>query len=232
MDEMDSDNGVYELEKDDCAISMELMSALGVYQLNLGKCTFKSLDKTAGTDYSIVCSAPGNECQSAEEMDKQLDKLEGLVDLVPKVGSDESRKKTIGKATGIGALIGAGAGGVATAITALIESDNINCRVGDGLGQVGLNKSYSIDGLKDLYVKWNLNLPDTQVLGGGTTVSDLSSWEYACKTYVSASACGSAQFYYKNAVGALEWVYSACEWDSVKAECNPNPVLIKSYDVK
>ena len=144
----------------------------------------------------------------------------------------ESRGATIGKGAGIGAAIGAGAGGVATAITALVEHDNINCRVGDGLGQVGLNKSYSIDGLKDLYVKWNLNLPDTQVLGGGTTVSDLSSWEYACKTYTSASACGSAQFYYKNAVGALEWVYSACEWDSVKSECIPNPVLIKSYGVK
>jgi hypothetical protein len=229
MREMNSNNGVYELEKDDCAISMELMNALGVYQLNLGKCTFKSLDKTAGTDYSIVCSAPGNECQSAEEMDKQLDKLEGLVDLVPKVGSDESRKKTIGKATGIGALIGAGAGGVATAITALIESDNINCRVGDGLGQVGYNKSYSIDRLKDLYVKWNLNLPDTQVQGGSTTVHDTVTWDGVCSKNTSQTECAAEQFYYKNAAGSLEWIYEPCEWDGAK--CVSSDTLLKSYGV-
>lgn len=220
---------VYELKEDGCAIAEELMNALGVYRLNLGKCTFKTLDKTAGTDYSIVCSAPGGGCVSAAEMKVQLEKLKGLVDLVPKVGSDKSRKKTIGKATGIGALIGAGAGGVATAITALIESDNINCRVGDGLGQVGYNKSYSIDRLKDLYVKWNLNLPDTQVQGGSTTVHDTVTWDGVCSKNTSQKDCAAEQFYYKNAAGSLEWIYEPCEWNGTA--CVSSDTLLKSYGV-
>jgi hypothetical protein len=156
-----------------------------------------------------------------------------LVDLVPKVGSDESRKETIGKATGIGALIGAGAGGVATAITALIESDNINCRVGDGSGQVGYNKSYSIDRLKDLYVKWNLNLPDTQVQGASTTVHDTVTWNGVCSKNGSPEECAAEQFYYKNAAGSLEWIYEPCEWDSTvsPAACVSSDTLLKSYGV-
>ena len=69
-------------------------------------------------------------------------------------------------------------------------------------------------------------------LGGGTTVHDLTSWADACKTYTSKTACDSAQFYYKNAVGALEWVYSACEFDAAGMTCIPSKVLIKSYGVK
>ena len=229
MEPIDSAKGVYKLQKDDCDIADELMNALGQYQLNLGKCTFKSLDKSAGTDDSIVCSAPGQDCVSAEVMAEQLKKLSGLVDLLPKVGSDESRKKTIGKATGIGALIGAGAGGVATAITALIESDNINCRVGDGLGQVGYNKSYSIDRLKDLYVKWNLNLPDTQVQGGSTTVHDTVTWDGVCSKHKSPAECVAEQFYYKNAAGSLEWIYEPCEWKG--SACVSSDTLLKSYGV-
>ena len=229
MEPVQSSNGVYELKKDDCAIAKELMNALGVYQLNLGQCTFKSLDKSAGTDDSIVCTASEGDCVSAEKMAEQLKKLSGLVELLPKVGSDESRKKTIGKATGIGALIGAGAGGVATAITALIESDNINCRVGDGLGQVGYNKSYSIDRLKDLYVKWNLNLPDTQVQGGSTTVHDTVTWDGVCSKNTTPEECAAEQFYYKNAAGSLEWIYEPCEWDGTA--CVSSDTLLKSYGV-
>lgn len=217
-----------------CSPALAIMERMGFPAMRFGNCMFVNPDKKAqdADRENVICNKEGD-CVTYTVA---REKLNILKDVLPDIDftkqNHESRGATIGKGAGIGAAIGAGAGGVATAITALVEHDNINCRVGDGLGQVGLNKSYSIDGLKDLYVKWNLNLPDTQVLGGGTTVSDLSSWEYACKTYTSASACGSAQFYYKNAVGALEWVYSACEWDSVKSECKPNPVLIKSYGVK
>ena len=52
------------------------------------------------------------------------------------------------------------------------------------------------------------------------------------KAGTSEAACKDAQFYYKNAAGALEWVYSACEFDVAGATCNPSSTLIKSYDVK
>ena len=52
------------------------------------------------------------------------------------------------------------------------------------------------------------------------------------KAGTSEAACKDAQFYYKNVAGALEWVYSACEFDVAGATCNPSATLIKSYDVK
>ena len=47
----------------------------------------------------------------------------------------------MGKSIAVGTAIGAGAGGLATAITAYVEKSNINCRVGDNLNQVGFGKS-------------------------------------------------------------------------------------------
>lgn len=230
---VDGVSGVYTVKNQDCSVAQEVLKALGYTPLVLGQCTFKTLDKvTANFDRSIVCSAPGNTCRNYIDIRNQLNRLQEVLSVIDLNIVNESRGATIGKGAAIGAAVGAGAGGLATAITALVEHDNINCRVGDGLGQVGLNKSYSIDGLKDLYVKWNLNLPDTQVVGGGTTVRDLASWTDACKTYISEAACKDAQFYYKNAAGALEWVYSACEFDVAGATCNPSATLIKSYDVK
>jgi hypothetical protein len=212
----------------------EIMAAAGFVKKQMGDCMFKNPDKQAQkmTHEDVLCFGSGD----CVPYTKARESLNMMATVIPNIDVElpevESRGATIGKSAAIGGAIGAGAGGVATAITALVEHDNINCRVGDGLGQVGLNKSYSIDGLKDLYVKWNLNLPDTQVLGGGTTVKDLASWTEACKTYVSETACKDAQFYYKNASGALEWVYSACEFDVAGATCNPSATLIKSYDVK
>ncbi len=214
-----------------CAAAREIMLVAGLGPLSIGQCVFKAIDKTSvDPDRNIACTVGGT-CISFVEVRRQLDQLQSVLSTF-EIKSAQSRGAIIGKGAGIGAAVGAGAGGIATAITALVEHDNINCRVGDGLGQVGLNKSYSIDGLKDLYVKWNLNLPDTQVLGGGTSVNNLQSWTDTCKTYVSESACNNAQFYYKNASGALEWIYSACTFDKAGASCNPNQTLIQSYGVQ
>lgn len=223
---------VYTVKNEGCPIASEVLKALGYTPLTLGECMFKTLDKVAANfDRSIVCSAPGNPCRTYKDIRGQLNQLQTVLDSITVEVPSESRGKTIGKGAGIGAAVGAGAGGLATAITALVEHDNINCRVGDGLGQVGLNKSYAIDSLKDLYVKWNLNLPDTQVMGGGASVSDLKSWTDACKTYISETACNNAQFYYKNVSGALEWIYSACTFDKAGASCEPNSTLLNSYGV-
>ena len=217
-----------------CKEASEVLAKMGIGVTSLGNCSFKNIDLVSldAEREDILCSS-GTECKTMAETREDLNILANILPTIQvEAPKTESRGATIGKGAAIGAAVGAGAGGLATAITALVEHDNINCRVGDGLGQVGLNKSYSIDGLKDLYVKWNLNLPDTQVVGGGTTVRDLASWTDACKTYISEAACKDAQFYYKNAAGALEWVYSACEFDIAGATCNPSATLIKSYDVK
>ena len=96
-----------------------------------------------------------------ENLEGEVERLKLVFtkDLVELLQNGE--KSNMGKSIGIGAATGAGVGGLVTAITAAVESSNINCRVGDGLAQVGLNKSHSIDSLRDIYVKWNLNLPET-----------------------------------------------------------------------
>ena len=204
--------------KEKCGPARDILVIAGIGPFRVGSCVFKGIDLSkSDIDRNIACTEEGL-CRPYTEIRTELNQLQSVLDAI-EVKPAEKRGATIGKATGIGAAVGAGAGGIATAITALVESDNINCRVGDGLGQVGLNKSYSIDGLKDLYVKWNLNLPDTQVLGASGAVTDKESWTDACEDYVAQKNCEEAQFYYKNASGALEWIYSACTWDYETKKC-------------
>lgn len=132
----------------------------------------------------------------------------------------------MGKAIGIGAAAGAGAGGLATAITAFVERSNINCRVGDGLAQVGYGKSYAIESLKDFYVKWNLNLPDT--VSPTATVVDCDSWRRACGTIKDLNQCPHVQINYRPA-GAVTTtlIPSACAVSG--SECIENYPVAKSF---
>lgn len=215
-----------------CEVANEVLLAAGYDTLKLGKCLFKTLDKIGlSFDRGIVCSAPNNTCRDYREIREELDMLRDVLRAID-IKQAEKRGATIAKGTAIGTAVGIGAGGVATAITAFVEQGNISCRVGDNLAQVGLNKSYSIDSLKDFYVKWNLNLPDAMVASGGTTVHDLATWTDACAQYSSDTACNGAQFYYKNESGMLEWIYSGCVFDEATSSCNPNQILIKSYGIK
>ena len=118
-----------------------------------------------------------------------------LVDLLK-----NGEESNMGKAIGIGAGVGAGAGGLATAITAFVERSNISCHVGDNLAQVGYNKSYAIESLKDFYVKWNLNLPDIATPTG--TATDCASWRRACNTVTDLEQCASTQITYKPTDGS------------------------------
>ena len=118
-----------------------------------------------------------------------------LVDLLK-----NGEESNMGKAIGIGAGVGAGAGGLATAITAFVERSNISCHVGDNLAQVGYNKSYAIESLKDFYVKWNLNLPDIVTPTG--TATDCASWRRACNTVTDLEQCASTQITYKPTDGS------------------------------
>ena len=141
------------------------------------------------TEYSD--GTPPEEIQDLRSVFSNTD----LVDLLK-----NGEESNMGKAIGIGAGVGAGAGGLATAITAFVERSNISCHVGDNLAQVGYNKSYAIESLKDFYVKWNLNLPDIVTPTG--TATDCASWRRACNTVTDLEQCASTQITYKPTDGS------------------------------
>lgn len=120
-----------------------------------------------------------------------------------------SKGSMIGKGAAIGAAVGVGAGGLATAITAFVERSNISCKVGDGLNSVALGKAHTIDTLRDFYVKWNLQLPDT--ITPTSMVVDVESWDQACGQFNNKLFdCPTVQINYKKADGKIELIPSAC----------------------
>ena len=139
---------------------------------------------------------------------------------------ENGEKSNMARSIGTGAAIGAGTGGVATAITAFVERNNINCRVGDGLNTVAFGKSHSIDTLKDFYVKWNLHLPDT-VMPTSSAV-DCKSWKLACAQYTDLEQCKSVALNYKPDVnGTITLVRSACAVSG--SVCIENAAVAQSY---
>jgi len=152
---------------------------------NIAKdCSFKIVTK--GLDAAnVLCSGTVGECVNAITAENQVAELRSLLnELSPIIGTSVSapdKGKEIGKGVAIGAVTGAGVGGLVTGITALVERGNISCKVGDGLNSVGLGKSHTIDSLKDFYVKWNLRLPDT--ITPTSVVSDEASWQQACSQF-------------------------------------------------
>lgn len=155
----------------------------------LQQCLFKNL----GTISSNCNDATEPKCIPFGQIGAHLRAMtavfEGLTVL------NEGRKGTVLKNTLIGAGIGAGVGGAATAITAFVEGNNINCRVGDDLNRVGLNKSHTIDRLRDFYVKWALNLPNAMT--PTAVVTNCENWALSCNLYTDANECASAVFNYR-----------------------------------
>ena len=137
-------------------------------------------------------------------------------------------KHQAGKGALIGAASGAGAGGVATAITAFVERNNISCHLGDNLDRVALGKSYSIGSLRDFYIKWNLNLPDTMV--PTVLVSGCNSWRTACAKYHDLNQCVNVAFNYKPFDAKnVTLVYSPCVASG--SVCVANDSALNSYGV-
>lgn len=159
-------------------------------------CTLKALNLDKENGYGIYCST-GGKCITASNVETELKRLNSVFgkDITNLMINGE--KSNMAKSVGIGAAVGAGTGGLATAITAFVERNNISCRVGDGLEQVAFNKSYSIDTLKDFYVKWNLRVPD--VVAPTATITDCQSWKNTCATFADLEQCAAAQFNYKPA---------------------------------
>ncbi|MBE6457542.1 MAG: hypothetical protein E7011_01915 [Alphaproteobacteria bacterium] len=191
-----------------------------------GECTFKALNlDRQNPNSSLYCWTVGK-CVPVSDTNKELARLDNVFDQDVSELMIKGEQTNMGKSIGIGAAIGAGTGGLATAITAFVERNNINCRVGDGLEQVGFGKSYSIDSLKDFYVKWNLRLPD--VVAPTATISDCVSWRNTCATFTDLEQCKSAQFNYKPAGAATTTlIHGACTVSG--SACVENYAVAKSH---
>lgn len=190
--------------------------------LNGGTCRFRPLNlaKMAGT--GIFCSSQTG-CLEPAEIRRDLTTLGDIFDDLSIL---KGEKSNMGQSIAIGAAVGAGTGGLATAITAYVERSNINCRVGDGLSQVGFGKAHSIDSLRDFYVKWNLVLPD--VIAPTATIVDCQSWKNTCATYLDMNQCRAAQFNYKPAdASTTTLIHSVCAVSG--SICVENYPVAKSY---
>lgn len=154
--------------------------------------TFSNLNLAKKNGIKPYCSGNNNNCVDSEEFGKQVKELGNVMNQLTILQGEDSNMLA---ATAIGAGAGAAAGGLATTITAFVEKNNINCRVGDGLQKVDFGKSYSIGSLKDFYVKWNLRLPDT--IMPTATATDCTSWKNACATLKDLNQCAAAQLNYK-----------------------------------
>lgn len=184
---------------------------------------FKTINLAIKNGTGIYCDGTKENCASATDIRSELDRLASVWNNIGIADLETGRSR--GGSAAIGAGIGAGAGGVATAITAFIERNNISCHVGDGLAQVGFGKSYNIGTLKDFYVKWNLNLPDT--IAPTAQVTDCASWGAACAKYTDLNQCAAAQINYKPAgSGTTTLVSSACQVSG--SACIANPTISKS----
>lgn len=186
-------------------------------------CTFKDLQQGFANGEDIVCETKTGACIDGSAFKKQINELD---DVFVSLEILKGEKSTMGAATAVGAGIGATAGGLATAITAFVEKNNISCRVGDGLKSVGFDKSYSIDSLKEFYVKWALNLPDT--IMPTTYVSDCDSWRSACASLTDLNQCAIAQVNYRpTTASASQLVNTACTVSG--SSCIENSVVTTSY---
>lgn len=184
-----------------------------------GKCTFKPINIAKRNGGMFYCDKAGTGCMPEPDIRLDANRLGRVLDDLEILNGEKSN---MAKSVAIGAGVGAGTGGLATAITAFVERSNINCRVGDGLEQVSFGKSYSIGSLKDFYVKWNLHLPDT--VAPTANVVDCATWRSACGTLTDLKQCAAAQVNYQPA--------GAPTIKLIKAACTPSgSVCIENYPV-
>ena len=169
----------------------------------------------------LQCNA--GDCGEGKALSQKLKELRATFD---KLSVLRGEKSNYGTTIPVGAAIGAGTGGLATAITAFIEKNNISCRVGDGLNTVAYGKSHSINTLKDFYVKWDLHLPDTVVPTG--TAVDCKTWRKSCSEYTDLNQCKNAALNYMTSPkGTITLIRSACKVSG--SACVENAPVAVSY---
>jgi hypothetical protein len=91
----------------------------------------------------------------------------------------------------IGAGVGAATGGIATLITAFVEKNNINCRIGGNPARVGYGKSGKIESLRDVYTKQSTGAPES--IEPPAPVESCEAWKSACAAFNDEWRCGNAQ---------------------------------------
>ncbi|MBP5794938.1 MAG: hypothetical protein J6W41_02890 [Alphaproteobacteria bacterium] len=188
------------------------------------QCSFHSLKEIDIFD-SMVCEG-GQACMSMSASQDEVRDLKNVFanDKLNKVF--QGTKSTVGKNALIGAGIGLGTGGVATAITAFVERNNISCRVGDGLDTVGFGKSYTIDSLKDFYVKWNLRVADS--ISPTARVTSCEDWIATCGMYTTPEDCNAVEINYQRpGRNTTTLVRSACRMSG--SVCIENRSVARSY---
>ena len=185
---------------------------------------FKSLMKLGREDLDFSCHGVNNsECVDKASFNSQRDEIRRIFKALTILKGEKSNRL---KTTLIGTGVGAASGGLATAITAFVERNNINCRVGDGLEKINFGKSYTIDSLKDFYVKWNLKLPDTIL--PKEFVTDCDSLEKVCKNLKDLNQCAKATVNY-NKNGDTRLIYTACKIEN--NSCIANKQIAKINDI-
>ena len=138
------------------------------------------------------CNGQATDCVEMSVINTQISELDGIFNKLSALKGEEGNRL---KTTLAGAGIGLGAGGVATAITAFVERNNISCRVGDGLNVVGFGKSFTIDSLKDFYVKWDLRVADS--ISPTARVVSCQDWIDTCGMYTTATDCNNVAINYQ-----------------------------------
>lgn len=139
-----------------------------------------------------VCDGGVATCVEKSVIESQIDELDKIFAKGTVLQGQESNRL---KTTLTGAGIGLGAGGVATAITAFVERNNISCHVGDGLNTVGFGKSFTIDTLKEFYVKWNLRVADS--ISPTARVTSCKDWINTCGMYTTEEECRAVAINYQ-----------------------------------
>lgn len=156
------------------------------------ECSFTQLKNYSDAN-NVYCTNPGDtSCMTRAQAKQQVATLDKVFNRLTVLNGQESNRL---KSTLVGAGVGLGAGGVATAITAFVERNNISCRVGDGLNTVGFGKSYTIDSLKDFYVKWNLRVADS--ISPTARVTSCQDWIDTCGLYTTAEDCNNVVINYQ-----------------------------------
>ncbi len=190
-----------------------------------GECNFRELNLSQLQGRDIYCSATDKKCIDKNKFNSEMVSLGSVFNSLDILAGEKSNRL---KTTLVGAGVGAGLGGTATAITAFAERNNINCRVADGLARVGFGKSYSIDRLRDFYVKWALNLPQT--LAPTAVVTNCDNWQLTCAMFTDLDECQKVQFNYRPGnLSSTTLIQNPCTTSG--SACIANLGVAQSYGV-
>lgn len=181
------------------------------------RCNFKELNQALLDDNSVYCDAADHECITKDLFAREVAQINAAFSGLDDIFAGTKGNK--GKAAAIGAASGAAAGGTATLITALVEKNRINCRVGDDLDRVEFNKSYTIDRLRDFYVKWALQVPTTISVTSASVVTNCSNWNAICETFTNVDECANAKVaYMPDGVYSPRQIDNACDMNGIKCQ--------------